>query len=249
MEEINQITFQEINNIMNAIKKVANEVSKYEIPLSCINLNCSSNNHYYEFKTNGFLSRFHTKLMECYNDRYAFNKEDTIDNPLSSHMKFIKEILYKLEEHNKVLIIQNEEEEVKRKIQYDIQAENELKKQLKIQEDNKLRMEQQRLFEEEERLRLAMEKEKEIQKLKDYALKIRLKKTAKMPCPNCGELKSYGNMATHKTMKVCMNFGKEIEVRKKGYFTCEYCGKEERNTNRQNHYATKKCMEKRGIVC
>jgi predicted RNA-binding Zn-ribbon protein involved in translation (DUF1610 family) len=247
MEEINQITFQEINKIMNAIKKVAKEVSKYDMPLNCVNL--TYNNHYYEFTSNGFLTRFHTKLMECYNDRYAYNKEDTIDNPLSSHMKFIKEILDKLEEHNKVLIIQNEEEEVKRKIQYEIQAENELKKQLKIQEDNKLRMEQQKLFEEEERLRLAMEKEKEIQKLKDYALKIRLKKTEKIPCPNCGQLKSRGNMATHMNMNVCKNFGKEIEVRKKGYFTCQYCGKEERNTNRQNHYATNKCMEKRGIVC
>jgi predicted RNA-binding Zn-ribbon protein involved in translation (DUF1610 family) len=247
MEEIKEISYKEIDMIINAIMKVANNIREYDIPLSCVNFNNCG--HYYEFKTNTFLTRFHTKLMNCYNDRYAFNKEDTIDNPISSHMNFIKEILDKLEEHNKVLIIQNEEEEVKRKIQYDIQVEKELKKQLKIQEDNKLRMEQERMEKEEERMRLLMEEEKKIQKLKDYALKIRLKKTEQIPCPNCGQLKSRGNMATHMTMNVCKNFGKEIEVRKKGYFTCEYCGKEERNTNKQNHLATKKCMRTRAIDC
>lgn len=247
MEEINQITFEEIDKIINAIKKVAKEIYNYDMPLYCVNL--TNNTHYYEFTTNGFLTRFHSKLMDCYNFSYAYNKEDTLDNPISIHMKFIKEILDKLEEHNKYLIIKHEEEEVRIKKEHDIQVENELKKQLKIKEDNKLKLEQQRMFEEEERMRLLMEEEKKIQKLKDYALKIRLKKTEQIPCPNCGQLKSRGNMATHMTMKVCKNFGKEIEVRKKGYFTCEFCGKEERNTNRQNHYATQKCMRTRGIDC
>jgi predicted RNA-binding Zn-ribbon protein involved in translation (DUF1610 family) len=247
MEEINQITFQEIDKILSAIKKVAKEVYKYDMPLNCVNFH--TNSHYYEFTNNGFLTRFHTKLMNCYN--YTFNKEDTIDNPLSTHMKFIKEILDKLEEHNKILIVRHEEEEIEKKIQHDIQVENELKKQLKIKEDNKLRMEQQRMFEEEERTRLVMEQEKKKQeekkKLEEYFLRQQAIKTEKIPCPNCGKMIARGNISTHKIALVCINFGKEIEVRKKGYFTCE-CGKEERNTNRQNHLATKKCMRKRGLI-
>jgi DNA-directed RNA polymerase subunit RPC12/RpoP len=165
------------------------------------------------------LNLVHNLFREKYQNLFEGDYRDNINNPLSTHKQFLCDLL---------------------KI---------LKNLLENTEEYKLKMEQKRLNEEEERLRLAMEKEKEIQKLKDYALKIRLRKTEQIPCPNCGQLKSRGNMATHMTMNVCKNFGKEIEVRKKGYFTCQYCGKEERNTNRQNHYATKKCMEKRDIVC
>ena len=248
MEEIKQISYTEFDMIKNAIMKLANNIRDYDIPLSCVSFNNCG--HYYEFKTNSFLTRFHSMLMDKYNDAFVYNKQikDTLDNPISTHMKFIKEVLDNLNEHHKYLIIKNEEDEEKRKIEHEIQVQKELKKQLKIKEENDMRMEQQRMFEEEERMRLLMEQEKEIQKLKDYALKQKIKKTTKVPCPNCGEMKSYSNLATHMTMNVCINFGKEIEVRKKGYFICEFCKKEQRNTNRQNHLTTQKCMRIRGLI-
>jgi predicted RNA-binding Zn-ribbon protein involved in translation (DUF1610 family) len=165
------------------------------------------------------LNMVHNLFREKYQDLFEGDYRDNIHNPLSTHKQFLCDLL---------------------KI---------LKNLLENTEEYKMKMEQKRMEEEEERMRLLMVEEKKIQKLKDYALKIRLRKTEQIPCPNCGELKSRGNMATHMTMNVCKNFGKEIEVRKKGYFTCEYCGKEQHNTNRQNHLSTKKCMRIRGIDC
>ena len=165
------------------------------------------------------LNLVHNLFREKYQNLFEGDYRDNLHNPLSTHKQFLCDLL---------------------KI---------LKNLLENTEEYKLKMEQKRMEEEEERMRLLMEEEKKIQKLKDYALKIRLKKTEQIPCPNCGQLKSRGNMATHMTMNVCKNFGKEIEVRKKGYFTCEFCKKEERNTNKQNHLSTKKCMRIRGIDC
>ena len=103
MEEIKQISYKEIDMIKNVIMKVANNVCEYDIPLDCVSLtNCG---HYYEIKTNEFLRRFHYSLMKNYEDKYAFNKQDTLDNPISTHMKFIKEVLDNLNEHHKYLII------------------------------------------------------------------------------------------------------------------------------------------------
>jgi hypothetical protein len=172
-------------------------------------------------QTNPIINILHKLFLERWDDTYSTNFKDNFSNPLSSHMKFLLEI-------------------------YNI-----LKKQLENTEEYKLRMEQQRMKQEEERIRLIMEQEKKLQeetkKNQEYFLKQQARKTEKIPCDNCGKLIARGNISTHKTMNVCINFGKKVEVRKKGYFTCE-CGKEERNTNRQNHLATQKCMRKRGLI-
>jgi predicted RNA-binding Zn-ribbon protein involved in translation (DUF1610 family) len=223
-------TMRQLKSLMNAVKDMECHTFDYGRSPERISLRNIMNNTYlpnYEFlsvvknETNPIINLLHKLFLEKWEDIYSTNHRDNFSNPLSTHMKFLLEI-------------------------YNI-----LKKQLENTEEYKLRMEQQRKKEEEERARLVMEQEKKLQEEKkkntEYFLRQQAIKTKKVPCPNCGKLIAWGNHSTHKTKKVCINFGKEIEVREKGYFICE-CGKRESNTNRQNHLATQKCMRKRGLI-
>jgi hypothetical protein len=224
-------TMRQLKSIMNIVKDMECHTFDYGRSIERIELRSIMNNNYlpnWEYlsvvknQTNPIINLLHKLFLEKWDDIYSTNYRDNFSNPLSTHMKFLLEI-------------------------YNI-----LKKQLENTEEYKLRMEQQRMKQEEERIRLIKEQEKKLQeetkKNQEYFLKQQARKTEKIPCDNCGKLIARGNISTHKTMNVCINFGKKVEeVRKKGYFTCE-CGKEERNTNRQNHLATKKCMRKRGLI-
>jgi predicted RNA-binding Zn-ribbon protein involved in translation (DUF1610 family) len=221
-------TYTKIKVLISFIKDIDCHSREYSLELKSISLfNIMNGNKVsnYDFllklkqEETEILNVIHNLYRENYQDLFEGDYRDNLNNPLSTHKQLLCDLI---------------------KI---------LKKQLESTEEYKMKMEQQRMLEEEERMRLVMKQEKEIQKLKDYALKQKIKKTTKVPCPNCGEMKSYSNLATHMTMKVCINFGKKVEeVRKKGHFTCEFCGKEQSNTNRQNHLSTQKCMKIRGLI-